>query len=328
MRKILYGVEPGQGLLADASPEAVGRSLRDLGCDAVFTHATDPAWVSGLREAGLKVYTAIGIFAGQGLWERFPGSRPITAEGEPAPREEWYEPAIPTHLDLRRARLEQIAAVARSAEFDGLWLDFIRWPARWERPRPKLYESSFDPITLGQFQQDLHIRLPDHLCSPGEQAAWILDHMAQAWYTWRCQQIVSFVAEARKRLSAIRPGALLGIFIVPWTDEDHQDGLIRIVGQDPRLLCPHVDVFSPMTYHRLCGRDPRWPGEVTMWLAHRCQRPVWPIIECLEPPTSYPAEEFMTTAREATRASGGALMCFKADTLLAHQEHLAAWRQL
>ncbi len=326
--RIAYGFEPDLPQFEGTTPEEAGRRLRDMGCDGIFMHHPDPAWVDGLHETGLRVYTSLGIFAGKGVWEQFPASRPITDEGTPAPREDWYEPALPVLPELRAHRLNELEELVRSAPVDGVWLDFIRWPARWERAQPRLYHSSFDPITLRQFQADTGITLPEEAEQPAEAARWILSHAAEPWFDWRCQQIASFVAEARARLHQHRPEAILGAFTVPWTDQDFDGAFIRIIAQDPAQLAPHVDVLSPMVYHRLCGRDVAWIGRVTRWVQERSGRPVWPIIEAIEPADAYPATEFAAACREADQASGEAILVFLLKGMLLDPARWEAWKHL
>ena len=327
-QRVGYGFEPDLPGFADLTPAAAGRRLRAAGCTGVFMHGADRAWAEGLHAAGVRLYESFSVFAGADVWARFPESRPVTAEGAPAPQEEWYIPAIPTLPALRAHRLRALEAALQAAPLDGLWLDFIRWPARWERAQPRLYHSSFDPVTLRQFQADAGVALPETAATPAGAAAWILAHAAEAWFRWRCEQIATFVAEARVLLHRHRPGALLGMFVVPWTADDHDGALVRVVGQDLSLLAEHVDVFSPMVYHRLCGRDPAWVGRVTAWVRGRSGRTVWPIIEALEAAEAYPRAEFAAACREAVSASGAGVMVFKLAGVLSDPARVEAWRAL
>lgn len=330
--RIAYGFQRDLPGFADLNPAQAGARLRSLGFDAVFMHGADAAWIDGLHAAGLRVYESLGVFAGEDAWAQFPDSRPIMADGKPAPREAWYAPALPTLPALRAHRLRALDDLLQAAPVDGLWLDFIRWPARWERAEPSLYDSSFDPVTLRQFQDDTGVQFPAGVAAPTDAAAWLLEHAAGAWFQWRCEQIVSFVAEARALVRRHHPGALLGVFVVPWTDADfadaHGGAIVRIVGQDLTLLAPFVDVFSPMVYHRLCRRAPTWVGQVTAWARARSGGRVWPIIETLEPGDAYPLDEFAAACRSAAEAASDALLVFKLDGMLLDPARLDVWKTL
>jgi hypothetical protein len=303
-------------------------------------HGPTPAWCEGLHASGLRVYAALGIFSGKGLWARFPEARPIQADGTPVSKVEWYEPVIPTLPAVRAQRLQDLEALIQAAPLDGVWLDAIRWPSFWEHQPPLMYETSFDPITLAQFQKDTGISPPPGGIKGGK-ANWILTHAADAWHTWRCHQIVAFVTEARACLQRHRPTATLGIFTVPWTEADfdaHQratsDANVHpAVGQDLTLLAPHVDVISPMVYHRMCERPPTWPGEVTTWVKARAREAdgetaVWPIIEVVEATDVYPNAEFVTACRAVIEAQADALMAFTLEGLFKDPARVTAWRTL
>lgn len=324
--KIVYGFAPDLPAFQQLTPTEAAAALRDTGSSGVFMHQPTPEWADALHAAGLKLYTAVGCFSGADVWERFPESRPVLADGSPAPQEDWYVPAIPTVPQLRADRLGRIEALAASLPLDGLWLDAIRWPCKWEHAeaRPNVYPSSFDPLTLRRFSHDTAIALPE---APAEAAAILLrEPVSTRWYRWRCDQIADFVMDAWAILKRHRPDALLGVFTVPWAGDDFDSGLVCIVGQDPALLSPYVDVFSPMVYHRLCGRDAAWVGRTAGWLRAQTDRAVWPIIEVLDDADVYPAEAFNAACSEGLAASTGGIMAFTLEGLLRDPARVAVWK--
>lgn len=315
-----YGLTSELIALFGPEPATVAAHICRLGIDGVFLKALDAATVVALRDAGLAVYTSQAVFlADAALWKRYPHSRPLTAAGEPAPVEEWYHPALPTDAAFRAMRLAQVEALLAQWPLDGLWLDFIRWPARWEKPTPYLYHSSFDARTLAQFAAETGTPLPG---ADADVAAWILAHAADAWAAWRCVQIAAFVAEVAVLRDRLRPAAKLGLFTIPWVgmaldDLPVPDAHIRIVGQDPALLSRHADVLSPMVYHRLCRRRAAWPATVTAALAARVDVPVWPVIERLADDDTFAPEEFRTVLDDCARAGAGPVIVFNLAGLLA-----------
>jgi hypothetical protein len=316
----------GYGLTSDLiarfgpEPATVAAHIRRLGIDGVFLKTLDTATMAALRDAGLAVYASHAVFLADAvLWERYPHSRPLTAVGEPAPVEEWYHPALPTDAAFRAMRLAQVETLLAQWPLDGLWLDFIRWPARWEKPTPNLYQSSFDARTLAQFAAETGTPLPG---AHADVAAWILAHAADAWAAWRCAQIAAFVADVAARRDRLRPAATLGLFTIPWVgtaldDLPVTDAHIRIVGQDPALLSRHADVLSPMVYHRLCRRRADWPAAVTATLAARVDVPVWPVIERLADDHTYALEEYHTVLADCAREGAGPVIVFNLAGLLA-----------
>ncbi len=314
--RIAYGLNPHLPEFSGVTAIELGQRLNDYGLDGVFVKAPSLEFVQGLQAGGLAVYTSVAVFAEAGIWQRFPASRPVMADGLPAPKEEWYEPAIPTLPELREARLKKLESLARTLPLDGLWLDFIRWPARWELASPSLYQSSFDDPTLTQFQNDIGVTLPK--VTVPELAGWLLNNMPDEWVRWRCVQVSSFVAEAKTLLKKYLSGSLLGVFTVPWIDDEMVKGVrganIQIVGQDLGLMAQHADVISPMLYHRLCQRPATWPKETCQWLEQRIDVPVWPVIEAIKG-DSYSAKEFATVVSSLGSASG--VIVFTLEGLLA-----------
>lgn len=320
--RIGYGLSQTLAAFVGQDGRQTGAQLRALGFDGVFVKTHDPEWLAGLRESGLSLYASLTCFMGAGVWRQFPGSRPVLPDGAPAPKDDWYEPALPTLPKLRAARLTRLEALAK-LPLDGVWLDFIRWPARWETPEPALYHSSFDLLTLRQFEQDTGLIPPRGVSI----ADWLLQEVADHWFTWRCQQIASFVALAKARL----PNRLLGVFIVPWTDEDAIDGIAapnrHIVGQDLALLELHADVISPMVYHRLCGRSVAWPAEVVRLVKGRVNTPVWPVVETLREDANYTPHEFEIVLAGVSVSGADALVVFNLDGVLSHPARLEALRR-
>jgi len=164
-------------------------------------------------------------------------------------------------------------------ELDGVWLDFIHWPGRWEKPKSRLYPTSFDAGTLNRFRADTGISAP-----PDE----LLATWAQEWQAWHCEQITDWVAQAAALVRLVAPGTTLGLFSVPWQEAV----LVRVMGQDLLALAAHVDVFSPMVYHRMCGRPVEWSTGVAGEVAAKTGRPVWPIIQAVDEPDTLPDDEF------------------------------------
>lgn len=336
-RIIAYGLTDELVLQLGPDPAVVAARLRAGGVAGVFLKLaaqlsdrdSQLEIVEQLRAGGLAVFASQPVFLAQDdLWTRFPQSRPVTAAGAPAPVEEWYHPARPTDEDVRRLRLAQIEARLVHLPLDGLWLDFIRWPARWEKRTPNLYHSSFDAHTLARFAADTGIAVPG---DGAPAAAWILAHAADAWWAWRCRQIETFVADVAALRDRHRPGAQLGLFTIPWTGTSLDELPVaqantRIVGQDPRGLSRHADVLSPMVYHRLCGRAPAWPAAVTAWLrdhidaaAPDAPAAVWPVIERLADDESYPPGEYAHVAASCRAAGSGPVIVFNLAGWLAQQ---------
>jgi len=112
--------------------------------------------------------------------------------------------------------------------------------------------------------------------------------------------VLALRADPKAVLKHLRPDAILGLFGVPWRPADHDGAILKIVGQDYNALGEHVDVFSPMVYHMMCGRPLSWIGEVVEEVHNVVEevhnltgKPVWPIIQSVDQPSApLSAEEY------------------------------------
>jgi hypothetical protein len=300
--KALYGFSPELIPFVGKTPSEQAALLRSWGNTGVFGGYQDPEFVAAVRAAGIKIYAEFGCFVGAEWWERIPASRPVTDEGEPLEKEDWYCGVNPSTPQVRREQLVALERLLTDYAIDGVWLDFIRWPCHWESPDPYLPRTSFDPETLARFSRDAGVALP-----PGDvpTVAQALQARHEAeWAAWRCGQITSWVAEARSVLRRARPDVILGLFSVPWRLADHDGAILKVIGQDYRALGQYVDVFSPMVYHRMCGQSPDWIAQVTEEVHGLSGKPVWPIIQSVDEPAPLSAEEYGQAIDVALHSSG------------------------
>jgi hypothetical protein len=301
----LYGYAPDLSFVDVRDPERRADALAALGANVIFGGYDDPALAAALRARGVRVMAEFACFAGRAWWERYPQSRPLLADGTLLGHDDRYWGVTPTHAGVQTALLERLRELVQRQSLDGVWLDFIRWPCRWEAPVPPLPETSFDAATVAAFCRDLG--LPSMGAGPAA-AQRILADYDQAWRGWRCAQVASFAAEAAAIVRAAQSGCLVGAFTVPWRKDDWGGALQRIVGQDLAALARHLDVFSPMVYHRMCGQQPPWIAAVCEDLRAATARPVWPIIQSVDEPLGMTPEEYRSALETALVAGEGALI--------------------
>lgn len=299
--RALYGfasdLEPFAGLTATDQ----AAMLRSWGVDAVFGGYRDADFCQAAHAAGMRVYAEFGCFVGQKWWDQVPSSRPITETGEPLPPFEWYHGVNPANPVVRAGLLAALEELLTAHQVDGVWLDFIRWPCKWESPTPHLVHTSFDPDTVARFAADIGLELPTGDAATVARA--ILERHGRAWSEWRCKQVTSWVAEARRVLKRIRPDATLGLFGVPWRRADYDGAILTVVGQDFAALGEHVDVFSPMVYHVMCGQPPEWIDKVSAEVRALSGRPVWPIVQAVDEPKPMSAQDYRAALTVATRSA-------------------------
>jgi hypothetical protein len=209
---------------ATAAPDAIQREL-DLivstGADTVYIpyRALEDSLIELVNARRLRLLVDWTVFAGEDLRQAFPDSVPIDDQGLPFERDGWYIPACPNHPQIRAQHLQNMDALlaAHGREIDGLWLDFIRFPVRWEKVEPQFRPLCFCANCLRSFLQSEQTHF-----SPAEtraHAAAILQERYDEWVTWKCGCIADFVQEVRQRIDAHQGGDAsiqLGMFSLPW----------------------------------------------------------------------------------------------------------------
>jgi hypothetical protein len=221
------------------------------------------AALDATHRAGLRFYAGVACFSDHAsnfsMLKQRPELWPILENGERRPQMEWYVGMAPADRRLQESVLARIERVARNYEIDGLFLDFVRWPLHWEielRPgRPRPLDSSFDAVTLAEFEAAIGA-LPPNLDTTAARAKWIRESRFEAWVDFKCRVVTDFVDEARNALKEAKPNAELGLYAVP-----DVDGLTEpLTGQRVRDLAQSVDWVAPMLYHNILLRPPNWVG--------------------------------------------------------------------
>lgn len=275
-----------------------GVRLDELGINAVFTGGAyiDSALVTRARAEGARVYAEFPTLNGGGYVETHSEAWPIDRYGERSPKADWFMGVCPTEPGFRKHRMQTLRELLRTHELDGVWMDYVHWHAQFESADPILPETCFCDNCRTAFQAATGVDVPDGTIP--EQAGWILTHAEREWRDWRCSVVTGWAVDMKEIIRRESPGALLGLFHCPWTDEDHDGARRRILGLDFQRLAAVVDVFSPMVYHGRMGREPEWVREYTEWFCRElgldghAGPKVWPIVQGADEPEHVSPEEF------------------------------------
>ncbi len=257
---------------------AKAQKLVNLGADAVFVNYQhlNKDVAAKLHQEGIRVYIEVGIFVGEGLLRKYPDARPIAKNSQPMEKIDWYAGVCPNHPRVRREKLALIKRIAKTGIADGIWLDFIRYPGHWEGVRSaKMPEYCFCRNCRRKFARDVGGTME-----------------GEPWIAWKCQQITDFVARAKEIIKTVDNSIRLGIFSVPWREEDYDGAIRKIIGQDFRQLAPFVDVFSPMVYQKMTGHNEAWIEKIVRYMDKVTQKPVLPIIQTENKPGKLSPAEF------------------------------------
>jgi hypothetical protein len=183
--------------------------------------------------------------------------------------------------------MDAFRRLLRDFALDGVWLDYHHAHGSWEQAVPNLPDTCFCERCLSRFQKETGVTLPSS--STAERARLLLSTERRRWVRWRSELFTDWVREFREILDATRPGALLGSFHNPWSDEDHDGARLEKLAIDLRAQAAYLDVFSPMPYHARFGHqdDPEWISRQVAWLGRTLgiegqpgeRHRIWPIVQ-------------------------------------------------
>jgi hypothetical protein len=330
-----------------APVEALVKELRAAGVKAVYCRSddlfTDP--VAGrnlrefrrlLREAGIAFHITAPVFLDTAAIARDPSLAGIGHLGNTSrePGVAWLGFVCPARPDYRRRRLDDMIAKVRDLRPDGLSLDFIRYFIYWERVKPdqpadSLEKFCFCDYCLERMQADLDLQFPAGATTRQAKAAWVLANHRERWTAWKCETITSMVRDAAREARAALPGLRISLHGVPWLEADYEGGRRVVAGQDLQQLAPYVDVFSPMCYFQMLGREPGWVRDIVSEYGRLTGKPPLPSVQAGGSRDAVlTLDAFRRHVRAALEPPSLGVNVFNWDRLKADGEKLSALREL
>ncbi|MBA3005582.1 MAG: hypothetical protein KJ900_01170 [Proteobacteria bacterium] len=297
----MYGVSSG-----DHGKDV--QQLQAAHVTAVFV-PPDLQTIQYFKNAGFQVYLTLNVFGGSEAWKKYPDSVPLTASGTAVSSH--HGGICPTHFPWREERLALLASWLKeygTAEgIDGVWLDFLRYPGRWEEKQPEIPDTCYCPRCLELFQIEKGVDIPDSL-SVSETADWIHTHAEAKWRQWKQEQISSFVRDARSVVDKAegRKKIKLGVFLVPWTQGERQGAVLTHLAQDASRIARYADVLSPMVYHEMVGQPVEWVRDISEYFLEMTKKSVWPIIQAGD----VTADEFAQAVQSVSQSGAEGLLVY------------------
>jgi hypothetical protein len=319
-----------RGIYSSPAPFwAAGGRLDEYGVNAVFVHAGSITreMAARVRAEGARLFAEFPTLNGKGYVERHPEAWPMNEKGEQAPPATWFLGACPTEPGFRAFRMKQLEALLDRFDLAGVWMDYFHWHAQFEDPSPVLPETCFSPTCIGGFEAATGIRVPQGPVQ--ERARFILTRHERRWRDWRVSELISWARDIGSVVRSRRPGALLGVYHCPWTDEEYGGALRRVLGIDLRRLAEHVAVMSPMVYHGRMHRKPEWVREYIEWLSGSVRREtgIWPIVQAHNEPRTIPAAEFDQVLRAGAAGRAAGVMMFTTHSVAADPAKMEVMRR-
>jgi hypothetical protein len=325
-----YGVVPSEIF-------AAGRTLADYGINTVFLNAglVDAESVALLRRHGARVYAEFNTMHHAEYLVAHPEAAPIGADGAVSPPPDGWQGVCPTHEGYRRNRMDALRALLEAHPIDGVWLDYHHAHASWEQAAPSLPDTCFCARCLVRFTRDTGTPLPD--APVPSVSRMLLGERAAAWTRWRCDIFTDWVRECRSIVDRARPGALLGSFHNPWSDDDFDGARIRKLAIDLKAQAAYLDVFSPMPYHARFGHldDPAWISRQVAWLGRHLgvegrrgeRNRIWPIVQISDWGAEVPASQVPQVLDHGSRLPATGTLVFSWGSFRKQPEKIDAIRR-
>lgn len=325
----LYGGFPREIL-------ARGETPTDYGINAIWVGSggLEAAEIDRYHRLGLQVFAEFNSMHSASYLKDHPDAAPIGSDGKPSPPPDGWQGISPFHAGYRRDRMQEFRRVLKDFDIDGIWLDYHHAHASWEQAKPNLPDTDFSPSALKRFTDQTGIALPAETTAA---AAVLLGDERDAWTNLRCAIFADWVREYREVLNEVRPGALLGTFHCPWS-EDEYDGAIRHkLAIDLLAQSPYLDVFSIMPYHARFGhpRDPAWISRQIRHLGELLQiqgKPdekkwIWPIVQLADWGETVPVEQVETVLNLGSQRPATGIMAFHWNGLSKHWSKVDALKR-
>lgn len=246
----------------------------NMGVSAVILHTTFAQLVTKLKSHGFMVYSEFSCFEGERVWKEYSDCIPVDFSGNRIVTENGYYGVNPANPRFRKELFNKFKKMIQYINIDGVWFNQIHWPCYWQAPDPVIIDSSFDESTISQFLQDKKLSF-----FVNDAKQFIVGEGSKLWSQWKCSVITSWVKSAWEIRNQFAPNVKLGIFSVPWVNGEYDNALLRIIGQDYRMLTQYVDYFSPMLYYQSSKQPVIWINDVIKKTKILTERNIVPIIQ-------------------------------------------------
>jgi len=238
------------------------------------------------EENQIKTFVILPIFFDELALSEDSSLYAIKSNGEKA-IDEWVKFVCPSNLEFRKNKIESIVNLVTEYNPDGISIDFIRHFVFWEKvfpdtPDSDLPNTCFCKLCVRGFQQQFELTIPDSLSETQDISSWILDKHSEQWTDWKCLLITTIIEEIITETKKVKPNILVNAHIVPWKNDDFNNGIKKIAGQDIVAISAKANYVSPMTYSHMVKRDAFWLHEVVVDFYRQTQRKILPSIQVKE----------------------------------------------
>jgi hypothetical protein len=309
---------------------------KNLGINTVFSSValmSNNDFRTLAKKNNLETFVILPIFFNPDTLQITPDLYAITNHGKKA-KEEWVEFVCPSREEYRKRKIENITRLIQKLDPDGLSLDFIRHFVFWEKVYPdkephSIPNTCLDSFCLAKFEKETDVSIPASLINESEISEWITKNHLHEWVNWKCNLITSMINKIKDVAKEIKPGIKINVHTVPWRQNDFNNAIKIIAGQDFSKISAASDIMSPMTYAHMIKREPAWIHSVVQDIADQTKCKIVPSIQVnkaylIEPVT---VTEFKQSIIEALKPPSAGVIFWSWEQLETNPEKIKILKQ-
>jgi len=258
----------------------------EMGINCAFVSASlaaNDTFRQALRKRDISVFIIFPVFQNPELLKKDSTLYAITSKGLRA-KDDWVEFVCPSRKQYREIKIDELSAVIRDLQPDGISIDFIRQFVFWEMIYPDRDPASIERACycdscMAGFSSRTGIPIPDSCKTTITKAGWIEKSYPELWNNFQCELITSTVKELSNKARTLKPDIKINFHAVPWMENEFGGANKKVAGQDLHQIAPYVDYISPMCYSQMLKRDAPWIADVVKDMDKRATGKILPSIQ-------------------------------------------------
>jgi len=219
-----------------------------INADTAWFHGFDDWAFNECAKHGINACVEFAAFRAD--YQKFPHLIPKGIDGLPIRHGENLQGICLSNPDFLEEIETRLKAGLSAYSPAGIWLDYMTFGGWFEDPTPDLQDSCFCTDCIKHFNQMTNI--------DETEPKRITANHRETWIAYKCRRVADFTAKYASIIRSMRPQAVIGIYMCPYTPNEYNGALRGIFAQDYALLAPSIDIFTPLIYCAKSGRDAGW----------------------------------------------------------------------
>lgn len=285
----------GVKIYADNNHELLIRQWKSTGINTAFISkelARDESFRKLMQKNKIPYFIIWPVFQNPEYLHRDTSQYAITSVGRKA-IDDWVKFVCPSRRTYRNTVIDSVLWYVNNFHPKGISVDFIRHFVFWEMIYPGqdpagIENACYCDSCLNHFSSQTGIHIPDSIETISAKATFLKEFHKMEWNRFRCDLITSMVKAISVAITNADPDVLINLHIVPWRENDFNNAIINVAGQNIVDMAEYADYISPMCYSQMLKRDPEWISSVVTDMNQKAPGKVLPSIQVYPYYIDYP----------------------------------------